>query len=179
MQGRIRILRHLYLLDLFSKYISYTTLKAQFNKCSKRVTAVYISWYNSNIQIYIQQDAKLHSLFISENCSTCFKWYLHPSSGVHITVSTACGICHAVTATCRYRGRVGTGLSVLRHHTQTSSNSSMLVACRPTVKYVLTGIHKWQENSLYGRNSRKPKNTAVFNTIDSTYEHAHYNKLIS
>jgi len=28
-------------------------------------------------------------------------------------VSTASGICHTVTATCRYRGRVGTGLSVL------------------------------------------------------------------
>ena len=26
---------------------SYTTLKVQFNKCSKRVTGVYISWYNS------------------------------------------------------------------------------------------------------------------------------------
>jgi hypothetical protein len=29
------------------------------------------------------------------------------------TASTASGICHTVTATCRYRGRVGTGLSVL------------------------------------------------------------------
>jgi hypothetical protein len=29
------------------------------------------------------------------------------------TVSTASGICHSVTATCRYRGKVGTGLSVL------------------------------------------------------------------
>ena len=29
------------------------------------------------------------------------------------TVSTASGICHTVTAICRYRGRVGTGLSVL------------------------------------------------------------------
>jgi len=28
-------------------------------------------------------------------------------------VSTASGICHNVTAICRYRGRVGTGLSVL------------------------------------------------------------------
>jgi hypothetical protein len=28
-------------------------------------------------------------------------------------VSTASGICHTVTAICRYRGRVGTGLSVL------------------------------------------------------------------
>ena len=37
----------------------------------------------------------------------------HPSSGVQTAASTAAGVCHAVTATCRYRGRVGTGLSVL------------------------------------------------------------------
>jgi hypothetical protein len=50
--------------------------------------------------IYIQQDATLHSLFISGNCSTYFGWYLHPSSGAHTTVFTASGICHTVTATC-------------------------------------------------------------------------------
>jgi hypothetical protein len=65
------------------------------------------------IPIYIQQDATLHSLFMSGNCSTCFGWYFHSSSGAHTTLSTASGICHAVTAICRYRGRVGTGLSVL------------------------------------------------------------------
>ena len=65
------------------------------------------------IYVYIQQDATLHSLFISGNCSTCFGWYFHPSSGAHTTLSTASGICHTVTAICRYRGRVGTGLSVL------------------------------------------------------------------
>jgi hypothetical protein len=64
-------------------------------------------------QSYIQQDVTLHSLFISKKYSTCFGWYFHPSSGAHETVSTAPGICHTVTATCRYRGRVGTGLSVL------------------------------------------------------------------
>jgi hypothetical protein len=59
-----------------------------------------------HIPIYIQQDATLHSLFISGNCSTCFGWYFHPSSGAHTTVSTASGICHnTVTATCRYGGR--------------------------------------------------------------------------
>jgi membrane associated rhomboid family serine protease len=73
-----------------------------------------IGWAPNSISIYIQQDAKLHSLFIlSGNCSTCFGWYFHPSSGAHSTVSTASGICHTVTAICRYRGRVGTGLSVL------------------------------------------------------------------
>ena len=42
---------------------------------------------------------------LSVNCSTCFGWYLHPSSGAQTTVSTASGICQTVTATCRYSGR--------------------------------------------------------------------------
>jgi hypothetical protein len=56
------------------------------------------------------------------NCSIYFGWYHHPSSGAHTTVSTASVICHTVTATCRYRGRVVTGLSVLwvAYATQTS-----------------------------------------------------------
>jgi len=52
-------------------------------------------------------------VILSGDCSTCFGWYHHPSSRAHTTVSTASGICHTVTATCRYRARVGTGLSVL------------------------------------------------------------------
>ena len=47
---------------------------------------------------YNKQDAKLHSLFISRNYSTCFGWYLHPSSGAHTTVSTGSGTCQTVTA---------------------------------------------------------------------------------
>ena len=56
------------------------------------------------IPIYIQQDATLHSLFISGNCSTCFGCYFHPSSGADTTVPTASGICHTVAATCRLAG---------------------------------------------------------------------------
>jgi len=69
---------------------------------------VHGSVHHKYIPIYIQQDAPLHILFISGNCSTCFGWYFHPSSGVHTTVSTASGICHTITATCCYRGGVGT-----------------------------------------------------------------------
>jgi len=65
------------------------------------------------IPIYIQQDAALHRLFISGKCYTGFGWYFHPSLGAHTTASTASGICHTVISICRYRGRVGTGLSVL------------------------------------------------------------------
>jgi hypothetical protein len=39
--------------------------------------------------------------------------YHHPSSRAQTSVSTASGIFHNVIAICRYRGRVGTGLSVL------------------------------------------------------------------
>jgi len=42
---------------------------------------------------------------LSGNCSTCFGWYLHPSSGAQTPVSTAPGICHTVTTTYRYSGR--------------------------------------------------------------------------
>jgi hypothetical protein len=72
-----------------------------------------IGWVPNSVPIYVQQDATLHSLLISGNCSTCFGWYFNPSSGAHTTVSTAYGICHTVIAICRYRGRVGNGLSVL------------------------------------------------------------------
>jgi hypothetical protein len=61
-----------------------------------------IGWAPNSIPIYIQQDATLDSLLISGNCSTCFGWYFHPSSGAHTTVFTASGICHTVTAICRY-----------------------------------------------------------------------------
>jgi len=50
------------------------------------------------IATYIQQDATLHSLFISGKCSTCFGCYFHPSSEAQTTVSTASGICHTVIA---------------------------------------------------------------------------------
>jgi len=84
------------------------------------------SVHHNNILIYVQQDATLHSLFyletalhfiLSGNCSACFGWYHHPSSGAYTTVSTASGICHAVIA-------------IICHpqHTQTGSNSSTIAA---------------------------------------------------
>jgi hypothetical protein len=44
-----------------------------------RLTLILLMWRigraPNSIPIYIQQDAKLHSLFISGNCSTFFGWY--------------------------------------------------------------------------------------------------------
>ena len=45
---------------------------------------IYGSMHRKYSPVYIQQDANLHSLFISGNCST---WYHHSSSGAHTTVS--------------------------------------------------------------------------------------------
>ena len=64
------------------------------------------------MSIIVQQDATIYSLFISVNCSTCFGWYLHPSSGAHVTVSTEPGISKTVTATCRERDWAGTAVPV-------------------------------------------------------------------
>ena len=43
------------------------------------------------MSITVQQDATIHSFILSVNCSTCFGWFLHPSSGAQITVPTASG----------------------------------------------------------------------------------------
>jgi len=58
-------------------------------------------------QLYLQHLVFVTPLLLPEdsinggNCSTCFGWYHHPSSGAQTTVSTASGICHTVTATGR------------------------------------------------------------------------------
>jgi len=61
------------------------------------------------MSIIVQQDVTIYSLFISLNRSACFGWYLHPSSGAHVTVFTLSGISKSVTATCRERDWTGSG----------------------------------------------------------------------
>ena len=74
-------------------------------------------WYKNQHTVFYSNiyptKCNITQFILSGNCSTCFGWYHHPSSGAQTTVSTASGICHTVTAICRYRGRVGTGLSML------------------------------------------------------------------
>jgi hypothetical protein len=100
-----------------SKFLQIPAISYIYIILSVLLTFILLMWRiglaPNNIPIHIQQDATLHSLFISRNCSTCFGWYFHPSSEAHTTVSTASGICHTVTVICCYRGRVGTGLGVL------------------------------------------------------------------
>jgi hypothetical protein len=43
---------------------------------------------------------------VSGNCSTCFGWYFHPSSGAHTTLSTASGICRTVMDGVKFTDKV-------------------------------------------------------------------------
>jgi hypothetical protein len=65
---------------------------------------VHGSAHRKNILIYHVYPTRCNvtQFILSVNCSTCFGWYFHPSSEAHTTVSTAPGIYHTVTATCRY-----------------------------------------------------------------------------
>jgi len=73
-----------------------------------------------------QHDAHVTEFILSDNCSTCFGRYYHPSSGARTTVTTACGnrytllLSAAIVECCGWR----------RHaqHTQTGSNSSTIAA---------------------------------------------------
>jgi hypothetical protein len=56
--------------------------------------------------MYIQQAAKLHSLFYLENCSTRFGWYHHPSSGTQTIVSTTSAVCHTVMERVKFTDKV-------------------------------------------------------------------------
>jgi hypothetical protein len=90
---------------------SYTLYSAQRNEPNKHKYFLILlidsapGVTDKQSPIYIQ-DATLHSL-LHLKTATCFGCYFHPSSEAKTTVSTASGIYHTVTATCRYRGAVG------------------------------------------------------------------------
>ena len=63
---------------------------------ASHVFNVHGSVHRSNI---CSTRLNLAQLILSGNCSTCFGWYHHSSSGAQTTVSTASGICQTVTAT--------------------------------------------------------------------------------
>jgi hypothetical protein len=102
--------------------------------------------------IIIQKDATIHSLFISVNCSTCFGWYFHPSSGVYNTVSTVSGITETVTATCRERGWAGTGVPAQPRSRQVAVTVSVMPDTVDTVT-LTTGCSNGLSNARYCRYS--------------------------
>ena len=105
---------------LLVAYATHSTLKPEHAEdhtfCRKIRFAVTVYRGKKDAKPYsniYSTRCNVTQFILSGNCTTCFGWYHHPSSGTQTTGSTASGICHTVTAICRYRGRVGTGLSVL------------------------------------------------------------------
>ena len=83
------------------------------NRKSKKEFNFHAYMHRNNYSNIYPTRCNFTQFILSGNCSTCFRLYLNPFSGAQTTVSTASGISHTVTVICRYRGRVGTGLSVL------------------------------------------------------------------
>jgi len=92
-------------------YLPLTLHSSLYPETALHVSGGTSTHHQERIQLYLQHlvfvtplllpAANVTQFIVSGNCSTCFRWYLHPSSGAHKTVSTASGICHTVTATCR------------------------------------------------------------------------------
>jgi hypothetical protein len=107
---------------------------------------IYCIWYLSHRYCYVPLSWKSWNWFecavggnvthfiLSGNCSTCFGWYNHPSSGAQTTVSTASGYlshryCY-LPLSCKSWNRFECAGGGARHpqHTQTRSNSSTIAA---------------------------------------------------
>ena len=68
----------------------------------------YSTHYQEHTQLCLQHLLLLKPLLLLVDVVEVSELVLHPSSGAHTTVNTASGTRRTVTATCRYRGRVGT-----------------------------------------------------------------------
>jgi len=75
---------------------------------------IHGSVHRNNILIHkSQQDAHVAEFILTDNCSTCFGRHHHPSSGKRNKCNYSIWQPLNRTVVCCYRGRVGTGLSVL------------------------------------------------------------------
>ena len=62
-----------------------------FNKIIVKFN-IHGSMHHNNLLLYkSQQDAHVTEFILSDNCSTCFGHYFHPSSRAQTTVTTASG----------------------------------------------------------------------------------------
>jgi hypothetical protein len=62
---------------------------------------------NNILPYKYQQDAHIKEFILSDNCSTCFWRYYHPSSGAQTTVTTASGKGYTVLLSAAIVGELG------------------------------------------------------------------------
>jgi len=82
---------------------------------------IYGSMYHNNILIQkSQQDARVTEFILYDDCSTCFGYHYHPSSGTQNNCNYIIWKPLHRIVVCCYRGRVGTDLSVwVAYHPRT------------------------------------------------------------
>jgi hypothetical protein len=103
-----------------------------------RTNLLYVCWDCALLVCYrqhIKLDYVTRWLTVTEHATTILTMWNSRSGRYFMCSISAIGICHTVTAICRYRGRVGTNrfecaVGGVRHpqHTQTCSNSSTTAA---------------------------------------------------
>jgi len=72
--------------------IQYSERNARFFK--QLLPHSFLCSWDRASQLYVSMSptrCNYTQFVLSVNCSTCFGWYIHPSSGTQITVSTASG----------------------------------------------------------------------------------------
>jgi len=112
------------------------------------------------VAIIVQQDATVYSLFISANCSTLFGWYLHPSPGARVTVSTVSGITE--------RDWMGTAVAIQSRSRQVAVTVSIMPDIVNTV--ILDLDDGWRYH---------PKHVEQFADINKLYSVAYFGQLLT
>jgi hypothetical protein len=69
-------------------------------------------------------------LFISINCSTCFRRFLRPSSGAQ-NCTYSVRYCQTNTAACCYRGRDGTAFHLIHDTSRLTISDAVCTVCAP------------------------------------------------
>ena len=98
-------------INIFSKCTRIVLVNQTFSYFTKQYEAEWVIYSYCRISVSLFYYSKIYptrcnvtQFILSGKCSTCFGWYHHSSSRPQTTVSTASGICHTVTANCRYSG---------------------------------------------------------------------------
>ena len=109
---------------------------------------------SQTVSIIVQQDGTIHSLFIPVNCSTCFGWYLHPSSEAHITVPTVKKV-----KCSRYRPgviqKMGRGIALLFHDRGTRRGWVVTVSTVSGINETVAATCRERSSSSNGLNNAR------------------------
>jgi len=107
---------------------------------------------------------KVTQFILSGNCSTCFGWYLHPSSGEQTSISTESGICQTVTATC-HSAAIAAGS---RWYLHPSSEAQTTISTESGICHTVTAIaagSRWYLRPSSGAQTTVSTESGICHTV--------------